>query len=601
MLKFPYGLRNFYDLITENYFYVDRTAHIRVIEDFGRELIFLRPRRFGKSLLLSMLENYYDLAKADEFERLFGHLAIGQNPTPKHNQYFVMTWDFSLVKAQGDITVIEKALYDHVNNAIDEFATRYENWLKRDIRIDPNNAISSFESLLTAVKQSGYRLYLLIDEYDNFANELMIGHHKETPSRYESLLSGEGIVKTLFKAVKSAGGGRGLERTFVTGVSPVVLSDMSSGYNVAMHIYLEPEFNELCGFQESEIQAALEQIVTQCQLPLQKAREALELMKTFYDGYCFNSFTTEFVYNPTLTLYFLSVFQRRCQFPSQLLDDNLAMDRGKLTYISGLPAGEQVIVQALNEEPPLTLEQLAKGFGVEDMLHATFDVTFMLSLLYFFGILTLNGENEDGELVFKIPNLVIRKLYVEKLKELLLPQLTDQNQSRVLAKQFYKTGDLQPLCEFMEQRYFKAFDNRDYLGANELTIKTAFLTVLFDDIFYIMDSETELERRYADLTMILRPERRKAAHKNFILEFKYVNLGGLTGKKAREMSDKDIKALSKVQQQFIEAKAQLLDYEKRLKTKYENTLQLHLISVVALGFERVVWEKVGTVGRVSEA
>ena len=601
MLKFPYGLRNFYDLITENYFYVDRTAHIRVIEDFGRELIFLRPRRFGKSLLLSMLENYYDIAKADEFERLFGHLAIGKNPTPRHNRYFVMTWDFSLVKAQGDITVIEKALYDHVNNAIDEFATRYENWLKRKIRIDPNNAISSFESLLTAVKQSGHRLYLLIDEYDNFANELMIGHHKETPSRYETLLSGEGIVKTLFKAVKSAGGGRGLERTFVTGVSPVVLSDMSSGYNVAMHIYLEPEFNELCGFQESEIQAALEQIVTQCQLPLQKAREALELMKTFYDGYCFNSFTTEFVYNPTLTLYFLSVFQRRCQFPSQLLDDNLAMDRGKLTYISGLPAGEQVIVQALNEEPPLTLEQLAKGFGVEDMLHATFDVTFMLSLLYFFGILTLVGENEDGELVFKIPNLVIRKLYVEKLKELLLPQITDQNQSRVLAKQFYKTGDLQPLCEFMEQRYFKAFDNRDYLGANELTIKTAFLTVLFDDIFYIMDSETELERRYADLTMILRPERRKAAHKNFILEFKYVNLGGLTGKKAREMSDKDIKALSKVQQQFIEAKAQLLDYEKRLKTKYENTLQLHLISVVALGFERVVWEKVGTVGRVSEA
>jgi len=235
---------------------------------------------------------------------------------------------------------------------------------------------------------------------------------------------------------------------------------------------------------------------------------------------------------------------------------------------------------------------LAKGFGVEDMLHATFDVTFMLSLLYFFGILTLVGENEDGELVFKIPNLVIRKLYVEKLKQLLLPQLTDQNQSRLLAKQFYKTGDLQPLCDFMEQRYFKVFDNRDYLGANELTIKTAFLTVLFEDTFYIMDSETELERRYADLTMIVRPERRQSVQLNFILEFKYVSLGGLTGEKAREMSDEEIKALPKVQQQFNEAKAQLLDYEKRLKNKYEDTLKLHLISVVALGFERVVWEKV---------
>jgi hypothetical protein len=592
MLKFPYGLRNFYDLITENYFYVDRTAHIRVIEDFGRELIFLRPHRFGKSLLLSMLENYYDIAKADEFERLFGHLAIGKNPTPRHNQYFVMTWDFSLVKAQGDITVIEKALYNRVNHAIEDFAIRYEHWLKREIRIDPTDAISSFESLLTAVKQSGHRLYLLIDEYDNFANELMIAHHKETPSRYETLLSGEGIVKTLFKAVKSAGGGRGLERTFVTGVAPVVLSDMSSGYNVAMHIYLEPEFNELCGFQESEIQDALEKIVTDCQLPLNKAQEALALMKSFYNGYCFNSFTTEFVYNPTLTLYFLNLFQRRCQFPNQLLDDNLGMDRGKLTYISALPSGEQVIVQALNEEPPLTLEQLAKGFGVSDMLYAVKDTQFMVSLLYYFGILTLAGENEDGELEFQIPNLVIRKLYVEKLKELLLPQLTDQNQSRQLAKQFYKTGDLQPLCEFMEQRYFKVFDNRDYFGANELTIKTTFLTVLFDDTFYIMDSETELERRYADLTMILRPERRKSSHLNFILEFKYVRLGSLTGEKAREMSGEEIKALSKVQQQFTDAKVQLLDYEKRLKNKYENTLPLHLISVVALGFERVVWEKV---------
>jgi hypothetical protein len=592
MLKFPYGLRNFYDLITENYFYVDRTSHIRVIEDFGRELIFLRPRRFGKSLLLSMLENYYDIAKADEFERLFGHLAIGRNPTPKHNQYFVMTWDFSMVKAQGDITAIEQALYNRVNHAIENFAIRYDNWLQHEIRIDLTDAISSFESLLTAVGQSGYRLYLLIDEYDNFANELMIAHHKESPSRYETLLSGEGIVKTLFKAVKSAGGGRGLERTFVTGVAPVVLSDMSSGYNVAEHIYLRREFNDLCGFLDTEIVQALTQIALECHFPEPKVQQALQLMRTFYDGYRFSEAVQEWIYNPTLALYFLKNFQQDCQYPKQLLDDNLAMDRGKLTYISSLPYGEPVIVQALNENPPLSLTQLASGFGVEDMLYAIKDTEFMVSLLYYFGILTLAGENEDGELVFKIPNLVIRKLYVEKLKQLLLPQLTDQNQSRQLAKQFYKTGDLQPLCDFMEQRYFKAFDNRDYLGANELTIKTAFLTVLFDDTFYIMDSETELERRYADLTMILRPERRQSAHKNFILEFKYVSLGGLTGEKSREMSDEEIKALPKVQQQFTEAKAQLLDYEKRLKNKYEDTLKLHLISVVALGFERVVWEKV---------
>jgi len=593
MHKFPYGLCDFYRIQTENYFYVDRTNHIREIEEYGNQLIFLRPRRFGKSLLLSMLENYYDLKKADEFERLFGHLAIGKNPTPEHNQYLVMTWDFSLVKAQGDITVIEKALYHRVNYAIERFAARYQNRLQYQIRIDSDDAISSFESLLIAVKESGYRLYLLIDEYDNFANELMIGHHKETPSRYKTLLSGEGIVKTLFKAVKSAAGGRGLERVFVTGVSPVVLSDMSSGYNVADSIYFEPEFNDLCGFRESEIVEALETIVTECDLPSSKVGEALTLMRTFYNGYRFSSKSTDLVYNPTLAWYFLRIFQRRCEFPEQLLDNNLAMDKGKLAYISDLRYGEQVIVQALNQQPLLTLEQLANGFGVEDVLSKPKDVTFIISLLYYFGILTQAGVDEIGELVFQIPNLVIRKLYVEQLKELLLPDLMDQNQSRQLAKQFYKTGDLQPICDLMEQRYFKVFDNRDYPQANELTIKTAFLTILFDDLFYIMESETELQRRYADLTMIVRPERRQTPLKNFFLELKFIHLGkaDLTGEKARQMSIDEIKALSEVQQKFAEAKKQLVDYQQRLKNKYSSDLQIHAIAVVALGFERVVWER----------
>ena len=596
MLKFPYGLRNFYDLITENYFYVDRTGHIRTIEEFGRELIFLRPRRFGKSLLLSMLENYYDVAKADEFERLFGHLAIGSNPTPKHNQYLVMTWDFSLVKAQGDITTIEKALYNHVNHAIEDFAIRYENWLKHEIRVDSNDAIFSFESLLTAVKQSRYRLYLLIDEYDNFANELMTGHHQESPSRYQTLLSGEGIVKTLFKAVKSGASGRGLERAFVTGVSPIVLSDMSSGYNVAEHVYLRHEFNDLCGFLDSEIAQALTQIASICDYPTEKVQQSLQLMRNFYDGYRFCKPNKEFVYNPTLALYFLKHFQQDCQFPADMLDDNLAMDRGKLTYISNLPYGEEVVVQALNENPPLTLKQLAYGFGVEDMLNSVKDTQFMVSLLYYFGILTLNGQTPWKKMRFKIPNLVIRKLYVERLFDNFLPHKREREQAKSLAEAFYQTGDLQPICDFMEQSYFKVFDNRDYQQANELTIKTAFLTLLFDDTLYIMDSETEVERRYTDLTMILRPEPQPSPFYNFLLEFKFVSLGkaDLTGKQVREMSQTEIKALSEVQQKFTEASAQLLDYEKRLNDKYQPALPLRLISVVALGFERVVWETVNS-------
>ncbi len=182
---------------------------------------------------------------------------------------------------------------------------------------------------------------------------------------------------------------------------------------------------------------------------------------------------------------------------------------------------------------------------------------------------------------------------MEQLKELLLPEWMDQNQSRQLAKQFYKTGDLQPICDFMEQRYFRVFDNRDYPQTNELTIKTAFLTILFDDIFYIMDSETELQRRYADLSMIVRPERRQSPLKNLLLEFKFIHLGkaGLTGEKARQMSIEDIKALPEVQQKFTDGKTQLVDYQKRLQRKYSDDLQIQAIAVVALGFERVVWER----------
>jgi hypothetical protein len=591
MLKFPYGLCDFYRLITENYFYVDRTNYIRVIEEFGDQLILLRPRRFGKSLLLSVLENYYDVAKADEFEKLFGHLAIGQKPTPKHNQYFVMRWDFSTVNSQQDVALIQKALYNHINNAIEDFAVRYDNWLQRDIRIDFSDAISSFESVLTALRQLPYRLYLLIDEYDNFANELMMGNREISKSRYEALLTGEGTLKVLFKAVKYAASGRGLERVFITGVSPVVLSDMTSGYNVAQNIYLEPEFNDLCGFQETEIQQVLNQIVQACQLPVEKAKETLSMMRNFYNGYCFSPHEEQFIYNPTLALYFFQSFQKRCQSPSQMLDDNLAMDRGKLTYISELPYGEQLIVQALNETSPLSLPLLANRFGVDEMLNAAKDTTFMVSLLYYLGILTLNGETAFGELRFKIPNLVVRKLYVERLGERLLPHKQEREAIRLVTQRFYQTGDLQPVCDFMEQRYFKVFDNRDYGLANELTIKTVFLTVLFDDVFYMMDSEMPLERRYADLTMIVRPERRKYPFNDFVLEFKYLKLSdvGLSGEKVKPLSIDELKALVPVKQKFAEAEKQLLDYQTRLQSKYGDVLRLQLISVVAVGFERVVW------------
>lgn len=593
MLKFPYGISDFYFLKTENYFYMDRTSHIALIEKAGLQLLFLRPRRFGKSLLLSMLENYYDMAKANEFENLFGDLAIGKNPTPKHNQYLVMTWDFSNVNPEGSAHEIRQALHRYLNKCIQEFALYYQPWLSVKIEIEPVDAQASFQSLLTAVRLSSHRLYLLIDEYDNFANEVLMGRGEISSSRYKALLSAEGALKAIFKAVKSGSGGRGLERVFITGVSPVLMSDITSAYNVAENIYFKPAFNDLCGFNEFEIQKILSQIVKQCGFSDEKLTEALNLMQTFYNGYCFSDMNNQTIYNPTLVLYFWKFFQEYCRFPRQMLDDNLAIDRSKLTYLSGLSKGIPIIFQGLNETPPLSLKQLANRFGVDDMLNSTKDTTFIISLLYYLGILTLNGETEFGEWRFKIPNLVVRKLYVERLFETFLPIETERSFASQLAKQFYQDGNLQPICDFLEQR-FKIFDNRDYGSADELTIKTAFLMILFDDVFYIMDSEMPLQRRYADLTMIIRPEQRQYALLDFILEFKYLKLSKveLTGEEARKISLEEIKAKEPVKQQLAEAKKQLQDYQTRLKSKYGESLRLQLISVVAVGFERLIWQKV---------
>ena len=595
MLNFPYGIADFYKVITGDFFYIDRTHAIPQLEDAGSQLLFLRPRRFGKSLLLSMLENYYDLAKADEFERLFGQLAIGRNPTPKHNQYFVMKWDFSAVNPHGDPDGIQRALYSYLNGRIVNFAAYYEGRLARPIEINPQDALASFQSLLTAVKLTPHRLYLLIDEYDNFANEILMGAGQD---RYASLLRGEGMLKTVFKAIKAAAAGDGLDRVFITGVAPIVMSDMTSGYNIAENIYLAPEFEDLCGFTETEISDTVKRLTAECGQSASEAEVVLADMRVHYNGYRFSAVQQDLVYNPTLALYFLKHYQNNCAPPPDRLDSNLAMDRNKLSYIAALPGGAKVIVQALNDETTVSVPTLADRFGVEDVLAAYKDPRFMVSLLYYFGVLTLAGHNKFGKLQLWIPNLVIRKLYVERLQALLLPESAEQTEGQQAAEMFYQSGNMQPLCDFIEQHYFKVFSNRDYLQANELTVKTAFLTLLFNETLYIMDSETPVGRRYADLTMIVRPDARQYQVCDLLLECKFIKLGdlGLSGAQLQAMPPDELAALPLVKAKLAEARAQAPAYRHEVEARYQDTMKLDLrlrtYAVVALGFDRLVWEEI---------
>ena len=594
-MKFPYGISDFNSLITEGYFYCDRTDKIPLLEN-SKSQLFIRPRRFGKSLVLSMLENYYDVAKKGEFESIFGNLKIGKNPTRLHNSYFILKFDFSCVDPTGNASDVKRALFDHINDCIKGFILYYRDFELPAIEINPDNALSSLGSLVNAVRMAPYPVYLLIDEYDNFANTVMMGVQSAN-DRYNALVHDQGPLRTFFKAVKASTSGSMFDRVFITGVSPVVLSDITSGYNIAENIYFEPEFNDLCGFKQSELEDVLGKIIHNCGFKKAKIKEAVDLMRTYYDGYVFSHTANKSVYNPTLSLFFLKQFEKSCNYPKEMLDDNLAVDDGKLEYIAQLHRGRDFLMALMENKQEVVASKISKRFGIKDMLtDKSQDNIFLVSFLYYFGVLTIAGDTENMEVVLKVPNLVMMSLYVDRIYEMLLPEPEDRDDGRNAAKLVYQKGEMAPLCKFMEDRYFKVFHNRDYRWANELTVKTAFLTLLYNDIIYIMDSETEVDRKYADLTMIIRPDKRYGKVFDVLIEFKFVKLKdigktkGISAEQVRALSEDELLRLPEIAGKMEEGKNQIKEYGIKLEQKYGN-LRLQKFVVVALGFERVCFNK----------
>jgi len=593
-MKYPYGISDFRSIIKENYFYCDRTDKIPLLENTKSQL-FIRPRRFGKSLVLSMLENYYDVAKKDEFEEIFGELKIGKNPTELRNSYFILKLDFSCVDPTGSTEDVKKALFNHINASIIEFYKfyNYKGFELPLIEIDREDALFSMKSLITSARMTPYPVYLLIDEYDNFANTVMMGV-QSSEGRYKALVHEEGPLRTFFKAVKASTSSSMFDRVFITGVSPVVMSDITSGYNIAENIYFEPEFNDLCGFKQNEIEDVLKKIVDECGFEKEKTKEAAGLMQTYYNGYTFSHTADEQIYNPTLCLYFFKQFEKSCNYPREMLDDNLAVDEAKLKYIAQIPKGRDLLMSLMEKDQQVAAEKISKRFGIEEMLtDRSRDNTFLVSFLYYFGVLTIAGDTDDMEVILKVPNLVMRSLYVERIQKMLLPEPDDRDDGKDAAKKVYQKGDMAPLCRFMEERYFKVFHNRDYRWANELTVKTAFLTLLYNDIIYIMDSEKEIDRRYADLTMIIRPDKRYGKVFDVLIEFKFVKLksAGLSADQAKKLSEDELYMIPEIVNQMEDGIKQVKEYGKKLEQRHGN-LRLQKFVVVALGFERVCFTKI---------
>ncbi|MCD6224780.1 MAG: AAA family ATPase [Deltaproteobacteria bacterium] len=590
-MKFPYGISDFKSLVTEGYFYCDRTNKIPLIEN-AKSQLFIRPRRFGKSLVLSMLENYYDVAKKDKFEAIFGNLKIGKNPTELRNSYFILKFDFSCVDPTGSAEEVKTALFNHINDCIKEFILYYGKYNLPDIEVNRNDAISSIKSLASSVRMTPYPVYLLIDEYDNFANTVMMGV-QSAGKKYETLVHDEGPLRTFFKAVKASTSGYMFDRVFITGVSPVVMSDITSGYNIAENIYFEPEFNNLCGFKRDEIENVLKEIVDKCGFEKEKIREAVNLMQTYYNGYIFSHEADEHIYNPTLCLYFFKQFEKSCKYPRKMLDSNLAVDESKLEYIAGIFRGRDLLMSLVQKDQGVVISDIEDRFGIKEMLtDKSRDNTFIVSFLYYFGVLTIAGDTEDLQVILKVPNLVMKSLYVERIQKMLLPEPEDRDDGKEAAKLVYQKGEMAPLCRFMEERYFKVFHNRDYRWANELTVKTAFLTLLYNDIIYIMDSETEIDRRYADLTMIIRPDKRYGKVFDVLIEFKFVKLkdAGTSVDKVRKLSEDELMLIPEIADRIKDGVKQVQEYRKKLEQKYGN-LRLQKFVVVALGFERVCFKR----------
>lgn len=602
MLKLPYAIRDFEKLIAEDYYYADRTDRIQRTEQLGYELLFLRPRRFGKSLWISTLMNYYDVRKADDFERLFGHLAIGKNPTPLRNQYLVMKWDFSAIRSHGTIEQIERDLHERMNIWISNFARKNADFLPGPVPITPH-ALGTFDNVLAAISSSPYKLYLFIDEYDNFANEVMMGSQGQNQKRYHDLVSGEGMFKTLFKNLKIAGSGDGLDRLFMTGVSPIVMNDVTSGANVNEDVTWLPYFSDLCGFREDEVVSLVQNIVDEGQLAGEKVDEVLEQMRIFYNG---SQFITHFspslngqqqnsakVYNPILVFHFLRNIQRFDYYPDNMLDNNLAPDYNKLVYISNHANGEPLIRDALNDAETVTVSDLSERWGIHEMLDPDKQRERLATLLCYLGALTIQGQTSNADLILEIPNLVMRKLYAERLLTLTFPTADERDQAKVATDHFFATGDIGPLCTFIEEQYLSIYDNRDYKDFNELTVKTLFIALLHYKNLYIMDSEPALDRGYADLIMMIRPEMRHFSVYDLLIEFKYVplsKLGKLKGQDIRAKSWDELVKLAPVKQALSEGQAQLQTYRQTLEQKYGGALKLRAYTVVAVGAERLIWE-----------
>ncbi|ETR66750.1 MAG: AAA-ATPase-like protein, partial [Candidatus Magnetoglobus multicellularis str. Araruama] len=412
---------------------------------------------------------------------------------------------------------------------------------------------------------------------------------------------------TLFKQLKSATEGLGLDRMYLTGVTPILLSDVTSGDNIRTDLHMLPYFSDLCGFTDSEIKQLIQtfadglekrpRLLASENTPIfpegkdNWRNKIFQLMKNLYDGYIFSPYVDIRIYNPTLVMYLLKhIEQLEGNLPLSLMDHNLVTDEKRLEFIADLPGGKEMIME-LNQNKSVKIPNITERFGLTAMTTKSAKTrTFMGSYLYFMGMLTLGNLSGSAERILTIPNPVTQFLYIDGIARWILPDPMVRDKGHDVAIEFVSKGRIAPMRNFIEKQIFPTFNWRDRRWVNELTIKTIFMSLLNNNNF-IMISERQSRTGYADLAMIVRPDCREYKLIDTLIEFKYIKPKALKLKNINKLSDTALFKHKLVQSKLKDAKKQAKTYSSELLEEFGDMVKLQTYAIISIGFDRLLYHK----------
>ncbi|MEY4935715.1 MAG: hypothetical protein RIS64_2074 [Bacteroidota bacterium] len=495
MIKIPYGESDYRKVILGNYFYQDRTQYIELLETLGGSfLMFLRPRRFGKSLTTSMLRYYYGAQYAKDFQILFGKYDIGQKPTEFANQYMILQFDFSGINTVAEETTAEGFL-NKVKKGVETFFMDYpkaftKEQQKRVLSEMHPNLVA--DTLLTLHYTNGleHKIYVLVDEYDHFANELISFNFPY----FSQAVSRNGFVRKFYEVLKTATSNSIIDRIFITGVSPITMDSMTSGFNIASNLTLDLPFHEMMGFTAIEVSSLLQKL----EVPDNQLDKVMEDMKRWYDGYRFEGEATQHLYNPNMVLYFARAYQPKKLYPAELLDANIASDYVKiknLFNIQNKDARHLAVLDTLTQQGAIR-SSLVRQFS----LQRDFNSNDLVSLLFYMGFLTIKAA-DLGSYIFTFPNYVIKKLYNNYFLELIRNQ-TELTIDNIVLDNAIKTmaQDGNPTAFFDQvAQIVKRMSPKDAAHFNENSLKAIVVSLLHQQNFYYVHTEYETDWTYMDV------------------------------------------------------------------------------------------------------